>query len=100
MGRSVDRLQYWDASARKLMLDLRYELIEGVTQQFGRIFRVQSMFSINECSHAPQFLGLSDHVKRHGRLAGRFGSENFNNTAPGDTAHTQCEIYPYGTGGD
>ena len=57
--------------------------------ELAGVFGVERMLGVDEGGDAAQALGLGDHVKREGRLAGRFGAEDLDHAAAGDAPDAQ-----------
>ena len=53
---------------------------------------INGVFRVNKRRRAAEFLGLGDNMLCQGRLAGRFRSEDFDNTPPWNAADSQGAV--------
>ena len=81
-------------------IGLRDEQIVQVDSQFTGVARVHRVLGIDKGRRAAAGLGIGDDMQHYRGFAGRLGSEDFHDSAPGQAADSQGQIQGHGAGGD
>ena len=63
-----------------------------VYAKFFGIYRVKCVFRVDKCSHTAACLTSRNRVQCYGSFTGRFGAVNFDYSALGQAAYSQCHI--------
>ncbi len=63
-----------------------------VDTELAGVDRVEGMFRIDEGCDSAEFLGFGDGVQGKRRLAGRFGTVDFDDAAAGEASHAESHV--------
>jgi hypothetical protein len=74
------------------VVGLRDEEVVNINAEFPGVSGVERVLGIDECGHASSFLRLGDDLQCDGGFARRFGPEDFDNAAAGNSANAESGV--------